>query len=44
MKKNSEITEDDLENGQEKIQKLTDKFTKKADELSAVKQKEVMSI
>ena len=44
MKKNSEITEDDLEDGQEKIQKLTDKYTKKADELSAVKQKEVMAI
>ena len=44
MKKNSEITEDDLENGQEKIQKLTDKFTKKIDEICAEKQKEVMSI
>ena len=44
MKKNSEITEDDLENGQEKIQKLTDKFTKKIDELCAAKQKEVMAI
>ncbi len=44
MKKNSEITEDDLENGQEKIQKLTDKFTKKIDEVCADKQKEVMAI
>lgn len=44
MKKNSEITEDDLENGQEKIQKLTDKFTKKIDEICSEKQKEVMSI
>ena len=44
MKKNSEITEDDLENGQEKIQKLTDEFTKKIDEICAEKQKEVMSI
>ncbi len=44
MKKNSEITEDDLENGQEKIQKLTDKFTKKIDEICAEKQKEVMAI
>ncbi len=44
MKKNSEITEDDLENGQEKIQKLTDKFTKKIDEICADKQKEVMAI
>jgi len=44
MKKNSEITEDDLENGQEKFQKLTDKFTKKIDEICAEKQKEVMAI
>ena len=44
MKKNSEITEDDLENGQEKIQKLTDKFTKKIDEICQIKQKEVMAI
>ncbi len=44
MKKNSEITEDDLENGQEKVQKLTDKFTKKIDEICAEKQKEVMAI
>lgn len=44
MKKNSEITEDDLEFGQEKVQKLTDKFTKKADELCQAKQKEIMEI
>ena len=44
LKKNSEITEDDLENGQEKIQKITDKFTKKIDELCQTKQKEIMEI
>ncbi len=44
LKKNSEITEDDLENGQEKIQKLTDKFVKKIDELCQLKQKEIMEI
>lgn len=44
MKKNSEITEDDLENGQEKIQKLTDKYIKKIDEICQEKQKEVMAI
>ncbi len=44
MKKDSEITEDDLEVGQEKIQKITDKFTKLADELSQKKQKEIMEI
>ncbi len=44
MKKESEITEDDLEVGQEKIQKTTDKFTKSADELCQKKQKEIMEI
>ena len=44
LKKNSEITEDDLENGQEKIQKVTDKFVKKIEELCQKKQKEIMEI
>lgn len=44
LKKNSEITEDDLEVGQDKIQKSTDKFTKKIDELCQLKQKEIMEI
>ena len=44
MKKNSEITEDDQEVGEEKIQKLTDKAIKKVDEICAAKQKEIMEI
>lgn len=44
MKKDSEITEDDLHNGEEKIQKFTDEYVKKADELSDVKEKEIMEI
>ncbi len=44
LKKNSEITEDDLENGQEKIQKITDKCVKAIDELCQKKQKEIMEI
>lgn len=44
LKKNSEITEDDLEDGQDKIQKTTDKFVKKIDELCQKKQKEIMEI
>ncbi len=44
MKKNSELTEDDLKNGEEKTQKLTDKFTKNIDEIVSEKEKEVMSI
>lgn len=44
MKKNSEITEDDLKNGEDKTQKLTDKFIKIIDEVVAEKEKEVLSI
>ena len=44
MKKDSEITEDDLHNGEEKIQKITDEYVKKTDELSAAKEKEIMEI
>lgn len=44
MKKDSEITEDDLDNALEKVQKSTDKFIKTAEELSAKKQKEIMEI
>lgn len=44
MKKESEITEDDLHNGEEKIQKITDEYVKKADELSDAKEKEIMEI
>ncbi len=44
MKKNSEITEDDLKDGEKEIQKITDGFIKEVDELSDAKQKEIMSI
>lgn len=44
MKKDSEITEDDLKQGEKHIQDLTDKFCKEIDQLSNEKQKEVMSI
>lgn len=44
MKKNSEITEDDLKDGEKEFQKLTDKYVKKIDELSAEKEKEIMEI
>lgn len=44
MKKNSEITEDDQANGEKKIQNLTDKFCKEADELAALKEKEILEI
>lgn len=44
MKKDSAITEDDLKVGEDKIQKLTDKFCKNVDELMKEKEKEIMSV
>lgn len=44
MKKNSEITEDDLKDGTEEIQDITGDFIKQVDTLAADKEKEVMSI
>ncbi|MBQ4612990.1 MAG: ribosome recycling factor [Clostridia bacterium] len=44
MKKKSEITEDDLKNGEKKMQDLTDRFVKEADKMAEAKQKEIMEI
>lgn len=44
MKKNGEITEDDLKQAEKKTQELTDKFVKEIDTLTEKKQKEIMSI
>ena len=44
MKKNSEITEDDVKSGEKDIQKLTDRFCDEADKSVAAKEKEIMSI
>ena len=44
MQKASEITEDDLKDGEEEIQKITDDFVKKADELASNKEKDIMEI
>ena len=44
MKKNSEITEDDLKDSDKKVQTLTDKYVAKVDELVAEKEKEIMSL
>lgn len=44
MKNNKEITEDDLYDGQEEIQKITDRYIEKADELFKEKEKEIMEI
>lgn len=42
--KEKEITEDDDRKGQESIQKLTDEFVKKVDELLATKEAELMEV
>ncbi len=44
LKKNGDITEDDLKKGEKKVQDLTDKYIKSIDSLTESKQKEVMSI
>ena len=44
MKKAGELTEDDLKLAEKKTQELTDKFTKKADSISADKQKEILEL
>lgn len=44
MKKDSEITEDDLKQAEKTIQDLTDKFCKEIDEISQKKEKEIMEI
>ena len=44
MKKNSEITEDDLRDGEEQLQKITDDYVKQAETAAKKKEKEVLSI
>ena len=44
QKKNGEITEDDLKNAEAGIQKVTDEFIKKVDDLAKAKSDEIMEI
>ena len=44
MKKASEITEDDLKDGEKEIQKITDGFVKDIEGVSAAKEKEILEI
>lgn len=44
MQKDSEITEDDLKKGQDKIQKLTDEHIKQIDEAVKHKEKDIMEV
>jgi ribosome recycling factor len=44
MKKDNKISEDDMFKGQADVQKITDEYIKKADEVLALKEKEIMEI
>lgn len=44
LKKEKEISEDEQFKGQEEVQKITDDFIKKIEELSAAKEKEILEI
>lgn len=44
MKKENEISEDEMFKGQSEVQKMTDEFIKKTDEILALKEKEIMEI
>lgn len=44
LKKDGEITEDELKNSEEKVQKIIDSFAKEVDTIIVAKEKEIMSI
>ena len=44
MKKNGELTEDDLKDGEKETQKLTDKYIKDIDLMTEKKEKEIMEL
>ncbi len=44
LQKDSEITEDQLKNAENKIQDMTDKYVKKVDDLYTVKEKDIKTI
>ena len=44
MKKSGELTEDDLKEGEKKVQKSTDNFIKEIDSITDKKKKEIMEI
>ncbi|MEG1887111.1 MAG: ribosome recycling factor [Oscillospiraceae bacterium] len=44
LKKTGDITEDDVTNAEKKIQTITDKYCKEVDDLTVLKEKEIMEI
>jgi ribosome recycling factor len=44
LEKDKEITEDELHSGQDQVQKITDEYTVKVDEITAKKEKEILEL
>ena len=44
LKKSENLSEDMVKDAQDKIQKITDKYIKMSDDLSAEKEKEVLTV
>ena len=44
LKKDNKITEDDVKEGEDKIQKLTDKFVKMIEDIAKEKEKEILTV
>ena len=44
MKKSSEVSEDEEKDLEDQMQKMTDKFCKRIDEIAAKKEKEILEI
>jgi ribosome recycling factor len=44
MKKDGELTEDDMKSAEKAVQDLTDKYIKNVDAVTAKKEKEIMAI
>ena len=44
LKKNNEITEDDLKDGEKEIQNITDKYIKQVEDMTKKKEEEILSI
>ena len=42
--KKTDGSEDEIKAGQERVQKLTDKFVKEIDEIAKVKEKDIMTV
>ena len=44
LEKDKEISEDELRQAEEEVQKVTDKFIKKVEDITKLKEKELMEI